>query len=277
MDEILFGKGMHLADSVFTPEESVKEGHVRDTQATNHLLELSSQGSSGRIFILFLDASHFDYSFPQECALFTPYGEGANYIEALFSKQVPASLVNRYQNALLFVDKEVGRVVQAIDKEAVVVITGDHGEEFYEKGNLFHNSVLTKEQITPPILYRLPKLAENPKCHNTCHMDIFPSLLHYLTGADIGLSILEGQSIFKKQRWPFTVIARFNASRTPTEYCIHKDALKLHISFDPIDPHHAKTMRLLSTKTLEDATIPFSNAALDEEFGQAFDHLFPVQ
>lgn len=277
MDEILFGKDRHLADSLFTPSDSYKQIHERDTLAVNRIVELSQSDSVGNVFILSLDASHFDYSFPDACGLFTPYDDSANYLQALFSKQAPPSLINRYQNALLFIDSEIGRLLNQIPKDAVVIITGDHGEEFYEKGNLFHNSILTKEQITPPIFYRFPSLTGHPTCSCTCHMDIFPSLLHYLTGSDVTTHILEGQSIFKKERWPFTVIGRFNASRTPTQYCIHKDAIKLTLSFDTPNPFDSKQLRLLSTKTLEDDTIPFSNSSLDEEFGPAFDHLFPVR
>lgn len=282
MNQIIFGQEERLANSLFSPGEEVKEPYVRDEMAVNRLIEKMQEPGSARVFILFLDATHFDYSFPEKMGRFTPYSSGVSYLTTLFSKKAPAPLINRYQNALSFVDAQFGKLLRAIShteggREAVIAFTGDHGEEFYEQGNLFHASMLTKEQITPPLFYRFgnnKNLKKAISCKSTCHMDIFPSIFHYLTGEDVMASVLEGQSIFKEERWPFTVIARFNGSRPPLQYCIHGDNAKLLVAFENPEIIQAKKILILSTKTFEDDTIPPNLSSLDEEFGSALERLF---
>src|ERR1700722_11553084 len=112
--------------------------------------------------------------------------------------------------------------------ESVVIITGDHGEEFYEEGHLFHASSLSHHQMHVPLYYKFGSsniLQKHPLM--TCHMDIFPTLFHYLTDQDCMHNVLQGQSIFRPNRWPYTIIARFNASRSPREFCINNGNKKI--------------------------------------------------
>jgi hypothetical protein len=279
MHEILLGDGQALADSVFVSEGT--ELYKRDEAAIHHLVEEMGKPGSGRVFLVFLDATHFDYSWPREKSCFFPYQEKIDYLGAMLSKTGPEPLINRYKNAVHFVDSLFGEFMQALSKtpggeEAVVVLTGDHGEEFYEQGNLFHNSGLSYQQITPPIYYRLSQTPAEKPTQTTCHMDIFPTIFHYLIGEDLMQPVLRGQSIFKKERWPFTLIARFNASRTPTEYCLHSNETKLIFALgDEADPCTSKELKILSKKNLHDVTLPQDVNSLQEEFGPALRRLFP--
>lgn len=284
MNTILFGEGEYLADSLFMPEESFDEPYLKDSAVIDHLITEMQKPGSGRIFITFLDGTHFDYSWPREVSPFVPYQEPLNYVGALFSKTCPQPLINRYRNALHFIDSLFGKVSEALEtapggQEAAVVFTGDHGEEFFEQGNLFHISGLSYQQITPPLYYRFGKntsIKDRVQCKTTCHMDIFPTLFQYLLGEDVMHSVLQGQSIFRKDRWPYTLIARFNAGHTPFEYCIHNDENKLTFEFsNDADPFASKELRILSTKNLHDDILSQDAEALQEEFGPALKHLFP--
>ena len=132
---------------------------------------------------------------------------------------------------------------------------------------------------TNGVYYRLGKNAtvkEWVQCNTTCHMDIFPSLFHYLIGEDLMQPVLQGQSIFREDRWPFTLIARFNASRVPYEYCIHNDKNKLIFALsNDTDPFSSRELKILSKRNLHDDTLPQDASALQEEFGPALKHLFP--
>lgn len=287
MNRLIFGEGEHLADAIFFPdEEECDEPYLRDLSVIDNLVMQMNKGGSGRLFIVFLDATHLDYSWPKEMTRFTPIEEKINYLKAAVSKGGLDGIINRYRNALYFIDSQFARFMDALQntphgKEAVVVITGDHGEEFYEHGNLFHASSLSHPQTNPPLYYKFGEtdaLKQKIQCKMTCHMDIFPTLFHYLIGEDLMGEVLQGQSIFKTDRWPYTVIARFNASRTPYEYCIHNGTDKLIAEFsNDRDIFNSRNLRILSTKNCRDENLVKDISAIHEEFGPAIERIFYQQ
>ena len=284
MNRIIFGEGEHLADAMFvSDDQESNEPWLRDQSAIDNLLVNMQKEGSGRVFIVFLDATHLDYSWPKEMTQFHPYEEKINYFKAAMSRDGLEGIINRYRNALYFVDSQFERFFEVLQKapggkEAVVIVTGDHGEEFYEHGNLFHASSLSQPQMHTPLYYRFGENEDMKKlasCKMTCHMDIFPSLFHYLIGEDLMGEVLQGQSIFKSNRWPYTVIARFNASRSPYEFCIHNGSSKLLAEFtDERNIFNAKGLRILSTKNCLDENISKELDVVHEEFGPALDRIF---
>ncbi|MBI2811274.1 MAG: sulfatase-like hydrolase/transferase [Candidatus Melainabacteria bacterium] len=285
MDRVIFGEGQHLADSLFAPEEEdVDEPYVRDQKSIDNLLSEMNKEGSGRFFLVFLDATHFDYSWPKEATHFSPYEEKINYFKAAMSSSGVEGIKNRYRNAIHYVDSLFGQFYEALKKspggkEAVVVVTGDHGEEFYEQGNLFHASSLTHPQMHIPLYYRFGEKEEFKRrspCHMSCQMDVFPTLFHYLIGEDLMGDVLQGQSIFKQERWPYTIIARFNAIRNPSEFCIHDGHKKILAEFtDEKDIFNSKGLKIFSTKNCSDENLTNDIDAIQDGFGKAFDRIFP--
>ena len=285
MDQIIFGQGNHLAEEIFVPDDmETSEPYQRDTKAMEHLYSKMEKEESGRVFITFLDATHFDYSWPREMTQFYPFGEKINYFKIALSRDGVNDIKNRYRNSLFFVDSLFGKFFDVLKRapggeEAIVVITGDHGEEFYEHGNLFHASTLSQPQIHIPLYYRFGAknlLNNRVKCGMTCHMDVFPSIFEYLTGEDLLSDVLQGESIFKEARWPYTVVGRFNASRSPAEFCIHKGESKVTARFsEEADIFKSKSIKIVSTKNCQDENIPKEISSLYEEFGTALDRIFP--
>jgi glucan phosphoethanolaminetransferase (alkaline phosphatase superfamily) len=284
MNRLIFGEGEYLADSMFFPdEEECPEPYLRDVSSLSHIKQQMQAPGTGRMFIVFLDATHFDYSWPKEKTLFNPYEEKVNYFKAAVGRSRPEGIINRYRNALHFVDEQFGSLLGALQKapggrEAVVILTGDHGEEFYEQGNLFHASGLSHPQINPPLYYRFGEeegMRQKVKCTLTSHMDIFPTLFHYLAGEDLMEEVLQGESIFKSNRWPYAVIGRFNGSRTPYEYCIHNGQEKLIAAFsNASDIFNSHYLKILSTKNVQDENLIAEFDAIQQNFGPAFERIF---
>ena len=109
----------------------------------------------------------------------------------------------------------------------------------------------------------------------TCHMDVFPTLFHYLTGTEILKDILAGQSIFSDDKRKFTVTTRYNASHSPCEFCIHNGKQKLTATFsDERNIFNAKGLRVISMKNDKDEIIPHDLNSLKEHFGDALDQIF---
>lgn len=287
MNRLIFGEGEYLAEAIYYPDEQeCIEPYQRDQSAVDHLIEKMQSEGSGRVFIVFLDATHFDYSWPKEISLFHPYEERINYFKAALSRDKLEGIINRYRNALHFIDGEFGRFMQTLEKtahgkESIVVFTGDHGEEFYEHGHLFHASSLSHPQINPPLYYRFGQdeaMKKKVQCQMTCHMDIFPSIFHYLIGEDLMGKVLQGESIFKADRWPYTVIARFNASRTPYEYCIHNGIEKLTAEFsNDSNVFNSRGLKILSTKNCKEENTCKELSSIHEDFGAALERVFPIE
>jgi hypothetical protein len=109
----------------------------------------------------------------------------------------------------------------------------------------------------------------------TCHMDVFPPLFHYLIGEDLLGDVLQGESVFKTDRWPYTVVARFNASRSPSQFCIHNGEYKLLAEFsNERDIFSSKGLKILSTKNSQDENIEREIHFEHEDFGLALDRIF---
>lgn len=227
MDQIIFGKERHLADDfrVFADEEDA-ESHVYDAKCIDKLIEKMETSEEGNLFIVFLEGTHFDYSWPSHLHLPSrPISNAIDYFRITYSKDDLEGIKNRYRHAIYHIDQQFNRFLTALKshpkyEEAVVVFTGDHGEEFFEEGRIFHASNLNRAQTHVPLYYKLP--ARTSTCTLTSHLDIFPTLLDHL----IGLreppkeSWFDGESILRERKKPFTITARFNASRTPYEYLI---------------------------------------------------------
>ena len=95
---------------------------------------------------------------------------------------------NRYRNAVHFADGVAGGIVDALRAsgaydDTVLIVTGDHGEEFRETGFFGHTSNFTDKQLAVPFLIRVP--GEEPRVveHRSTHLDVAPTILELL-GAD---------------------------------------------------------------------------------------------
>lgn len=190
--------------------------------------------------------------------------------------------MNRYHNSVQYVDHLFGQFLQNLPnrEESIIIVTGDHGEERFEHGHLFHGSHLVQEQTRVPIFIKLgtKELAETRPLAS--QMDIFPTVIDYLTGA--APSFLQGQSLLQNEKWPFVAISRFNAGRTPFEFCLHNGKNKLIGQFsnrgDILNSH---AIRVMSLQSAEDKIIPDSHKDVPEwikkEFGPAIDRLYRAE
>jgi arylsulfatase A-like enzyme len=66
-----------------------------------------------------------------------------------------------YEGEVAWVDSQVGKVLAALDRldlarKTLVIVVSDHGEEFFEHGNLGHRHNLHEESVRVPMVLRLP-------------------------------------------------------------------------------------------------------------------------
>lgn len=287
MDELMFGQNRFLADNVFLfPHDDEKQAYESDRDTIQKLCDdiRAADKTEGNVFVIFLESTHFSYSWPKDAPpRFAPIVEEINYLKAAYYMDDLEKIRNRYRNAIHFIDSLVGNFFTALNdssqyEDAVIVLTGDHGEEFYEQGHLFHASALSNMQTHVPIYYKFGKnevLPADQCCKMTSHIDIFPTLLDYLGAGELSDQILDGQSVFKEKKWPYVVSTRYNASRTPNEFFIHNGRHKLVLQFvNEREIFKCKQLRILALKDLEDESVPMQAQEVEKNFKDAFESLF---
>ncbi len=172
-------------DRMFTLETEVQDGWTRDEEHVKQMLAFMDQDPSKPFFtFMFFESTHAMYGFPPETAIRPDYITDFNYA----TTDIPASIhriKDRYVNAAHWLDVILGRLFDHLTEKGllertIVVVTGDHGEEFLEHGRWGHNSTFSKEQISPPLILWVPGAA--PAEHHTLssHLDIAPTVLRAL-------------------------------------------------------------------------------------------------
>jgi uncharacterized protein len=163
----------------------------RDQQNTDALVTFLQQRDVSRPFMsfFFLESTHASYSFPADSALYSDYQADVDYMRLKKSGLADTStitpLINRYHNAAHWIDVQLGRIYAELGKQnlldsTIVIITGDHGEEFMERGAWGHNSSFVEEQTHVPMLVHIPNRAAEVIVTATSHLDISTTLLQAL-------------------------------------------------------------------------------------------------
>ncbi len=157
----------------------------RDELITQRLLDFIKNRDTTRPFFgfMFFESTHAPYTFPPDKALFQPVLDVLSY--ATVSEKDREKLYNRAANAAHHVDKQLGKIFDFLQKNdlmdnTIIVVTGDHGEEFYDHGRLGHNSAFVTEQIHPPLILHLPGVKPAVVNDMTHHCDIVPTLAPFL-------------------------------------------------------------------------------------------------
>jgi membrane-anchored protein YejM (alkaline phosphatase superfamily) len=99
----------------------------------------------------------------------------------------PTPVRNRFQNAARFVDAVAAPVLERLERESllehtVVVVTGDHGQEFNETGQNYwgHNGNFSRYQTEVPFIVWWPGKGPARLTHPTSHLDLAPTVLKEL-------------------------------------------------------------------------------------------------
>lgn len=262
MNEMIFGKHLSLVDSF---NDYTLEGNApakRDRCAVSDLVKDIKTHPEATVFIVFLDSTHSEYSWGTTFRpKFLPITNEIDYLKISQSRKGLEKIKNRYKNSIFYVDHLIGMVMNTLQKEnlfenSILVVTGDHGEEFFEQGSLFHGTHLNYPQTNVPILYKFPK---NPFCNQllSSHVDIFPTLFHVLTGMHSLDLLFDGSSIFTNTN-PFVLTVQQNGGETPKEFSLQNSEHKMIVRFkDPVNLYKSRELEIISLKTDKDLPVPF--------------------
>lgn len=88
-------------------------------------------------------------------------------------------LLDRYDQNLRFIDDQLAKMLPELD-DAIVVVFADHGEEFFDHGNLEHGHTLYDELLRIPLLVHIPGVGHRRVSERVTLMDLSPTLLELL-------------------------------------------------------------------------------------------------
>ena len=154
-----------------------------------------AERDASRPFFAFalLDSPHQTYSVDPALTPFVPYATRLDYLEMAGepTPELTQRIWNRYKNSCATADVVVSGMISALERKGIaentiVIVTGDHGEEFYEHGHFGHTSNFTREQTWVSFVMRGPGIAPGEELRPTSHIDLAPTLLELL-GVDAGL------------------------------------------------------------------------------------------
>ena len=91
-------------------------------------------------------------------------------------------VINRYDNALRYVDEQLGRILDYLEAageidDTLIVVTADHGEMFFEKDLVTHGKTLFEiEARVPLVVYWKGKVAPERRTDPVSNLDVMPTV-----------------------------------------------------------------------------------------------------
>jgi arylsulfatase A-like enzyme len=132
-----------------------------------------------------------------------PY-DGTAYARAAHQKPAPEEapkLSQLYDGEITYWDESFGQLMAALKERGLydamtIVVTSDHGEEFFDHGGYWHGTTLYDEALHVPLFVKLPKseLRGTVVRHMVQSIDIMPTLLK-LVGVPVPQGV-QGQDMF---------------------------------------------------------------------------------
>ncbi|KRW62559.1 sulfatase-like hydrolase/transferase [Pseudomonas sp. TTU2014-080ASC] len=177
----------------------------RDRRNVERMLEFVDNRDPAKPFMtfMFFESAHANYDFPPESVIAKDYLPDFSSARVDLDNDIEG-IRNRYLNAVHHLDSQIARVIQHLKRKGllnntIVVLTGDHGEEFMERGRWGHNSAFTDEQLRVPLILHVPGRAPFREALRTSHVDLLPTLLPLLGVTNPPEQYSIGYSLFNPQ------------------------------------------------------------------------------
>ncbi|MBL9025545.1 MAG: sulfatase-like hydrolase/transferase [Myxococcales bacterium] len=157
----------HAPDHQGEHLDLVTEDVAPDQATVDHAIGwLKAQRGTPFSLYLNLQSTHFPYPIPDAAPKpFTPYEPKGTFNYVRWEDADKDVILNRYDNALHYVDAQVGRLYDALEasgllEDTIFVITADHGELFFEHDLVTHGRTLFDGESRVPLLVHYPAALE---------------------------------------------------------------------------------------------------------------------
>lgn len=211
------GVSLDLTGLLRGPIEHYPTNVERDRKLTEEMLEWLDEHRSDRFFVYaHLIGPHSPYRPPEEFArrFRDPSWDPSSIptvppprARSIFAPARAVDdahremLIAQYDAAIAFTDSLVGEIRQGLERlglldDTLLVVTSDHGEEFYEHGSWTHWHALYDEAIHVPLMVRLPSVLQPARRPEPVMLvDVYPTI-GGLLGIDLAGATLDGLNLF---------------------------------------------------------------------------------
>jgi membrane-anchored protein YejM (alkaline phosphatase superfamily) len=243
----------------------------RDEENTTNLInDMKTRDQSKPFFgFIFYESTHARYSFPENAVVQKDYLKSLDYA-GLSRREIEPNIKGmkaRYINAANGIDKQLQRVIEFLQQSGdientLIIITGDHGEEFMERGRWGHNSAFTDWQVRTPMIVSIPNTSPRSINQRTSHMDVPSTLLNrlgvqnavkdYSLGEDLG-SPVDHRNIIVSSWTDIGLINDFGKLVIPFKSTTQHENLATDIDDNPVNSSQLlEKMQSIVYKTLHD-------------------------
>ena len=185
-------------------EENIAE---KDRDISGKFVDYLKGRKAGKPYFAFVfyDASHGAYQYLPGFEKFQP---SVDTNRLALNKTNIGPLFNKYKNSVLSDDHLIGEILKAIKetgglKDTAVLIMGDHGEAFLERGRYGHNQGYSPEEVRVPLVMYLPGRAPYTTADATSHLDIVPTLLPLFGVKNPVSDYSSGRGLYDRTPRPF--------------------------------------------------------------------------
>ncbi len=241
----------------------------QDVRVLEKLIEMGlAVGPDERTMnLVFWDSSHFPYRWPEGMeGEFTPYvgtpleGPPLGVAQKLSETDRPR-IFNRYLNTTRFADWLFGRLVTALEgsgllEESMIVVVGDHGQQFMEHGFMMHGHTLYNEDLHVPLAISVPGLAPGRREVVASQVDIMATILDAVgLGAMIPASS-DGVSLLRDGSGPsFASAAAAGIQNTPSIFLLETPSWKLRFDLDARAPKESREVFVKAIRAPDDSEV----------------------
>jgi len=179
-----------IKDAVFRDidvEESFagKTADANDRDMTTRMFAfMAAQQAADTPFFsfAFYKSTHYPYEYPADSAPFQPTAELS--VLGATARDDPRPVLNDYRNAVHYTDGLIGDLLRRMRaagmlENTMVIITGDHGEQFNDTGDnsWLHGGNFTRYLTSVPLIVYAPGRAGRRVSTVTSEVDIAPTIL----------------------------------------------------------------------------------------------------
>lgn len=289
---IMFGKPETLFD--FISDHPDIPPPTQDQRITDELITMSLEQAPAEksMNLVFWDSTHYPYRWPEGMANERhPFaGEPLGGLPLNEARRLAlndrARIFNRYLNSVRFTDDLFGQFIGAMTQEglfedSVIVVVGDHGQQFMEHGFMMHGRTLFNEDLRVPLFMHIPGRSHERLDIVASEIDIMATLLDLCgLGPEIPLAS-DGKSLLTTDpALDFAVAAVGGLQNTPYLFALETTEWKIIFELEARAP---KESRLLFVKEILDRDdrefIPGEGREEDyrrfiqEHFAEAFQHI----
>jgi uncharacterized protein len=215
--------------------------------------EMSEPGS--HLVYMHYNGTHFPYDHADKYNHFAPEVPSSYSYASWRMRQEAPAITNRYRNCLRELDAWLEQFTQTIDMQnTIVVLTGDHGEEFFEHSRLGHASTLSDPQIQTVALIYVPGQAPRSIDAVTSHVDLMPTLMDLLGWPQPVPPF--GHSLLNDEKVGAAIVAMGNRPNPPNRWAAIAGGYKTVLAEGDGDTLHIVQLRDTADKSVTYSSDP---------------------